>query len=134
MISRRQQRLRDVGHRYLVVTVTRLRSRISMTGLCLIISYGRFLPEFFFQTRYTLPFLVILSKPPCLRFGMGAALSGTMRSVIQKAAEHATQRVQFGGRIDGYGAIQEKIARYKLLREILLVSQLNLKKPLVLYY
>ena len=42
---------------------------------------------------------------------MGAALSGTMRSVIQKAAEHATQRVQFGGRIDGYGAIQEKIAR-----------------------
>ena len=53
---------------------------------------------------------------------MGAALSGTMRSVIQKAAEHATQRVQFGGRIDGYGAIQEKIARYKLLREILLVG------------
>ena len=65
---------------------------------------------------------------------MGAALSGTMRSVIQKAAEHATQRVQFGGRIDGYGAIQEKIARYKLLREILLVSQLNLTKPLFHYY
>ena len=42
---------------------------------------------------------------------MGAALSGTMRSVIQKSAEFATQRVQFGGRIDGYGAIQEKIAR-----------------------
>merc|ERR1712241_1575725 len=48
------------------------------------------------------------------RFGMGAALSGTMRSVIQKAAEHATQRVQFGGRIDGYGAIQEKIARMSM--------------------
>jgi very long chain acyl-CoA dehydrogenase len=47
----------------------------------------------------------------CCRFGMGAALSGTMRSVIKKAAEHATQRVQFGGRIDSYGAIQEKLAR-----------------------
>jgi len=45
------------------------------------------------------------------RFGMGAALSGTMRSVIQKAAEHATSRIQFGSRIDGYGAIQEKFAR-----------------------
>ena len=46
------------------------------------------------------------------RFGMGAALSGTMRTVITKATEHATQRVQFGSRIDSYGAIQEKIARY----------------------
>ena len=45
------------------------------------------------------------------RFGMGAALSGTMRTVITKATEHATQRVQFGSRIDSYGAIQEKIAR-----------------------
>merc|ERR1719300_1005238 len=40
------------------------------------------------------------------RFGMGAALSGTMRSVITKASEFATQRTQFGGRIDSYGAIQ----------------------------
>ena len=46
------------------------------------------------------------------RFGMGAALSGTMRTVIKKATEHATQRVQFGSRIDSYGAIQEKIARW----------------------
>merc|ERR1719432_564688 len=45
------------------------------------------------------------------RFGMGAALSGTMRSVIAKATDHATNRVQFGSRIDGYGAIQEKIAQ-----------------------
>merc|ERR1711992_374411 len=45
------------------------------------------------------------------RFGMGAALSGTMRTVIQKATDHATNRVQFGSRIDSYGAIQEKIAR-----------------------
>jgi very long chain acyl-CoA dehydrogenase len=49
------------------------------------------------------------------RFGMGAALSGTMRTVIQKATEHATQRVQFGARIDGYGAIQEKIARMSMI-------------------
>merc|ERR1719365_46668 len=49
------------------------------------------------------------------RFGMGAALSGTMRSVITKAAEHATQRVQFGSRIDSYGAIQEKIARMSMI-------------------
>lgn len=49
------------------------------------------------------------------RFGMGAALSGTMRSVIKKAAEHATQRVQFGSRIDSYGAIQEKLARMAMI-------------------
>merc|ERR1719290_900201 len=49
------------------------------------------------------------------RFGMGAALSGTMRSVITKATDHATQRVQFGSRIDGYGAIQEKIAKMSMI-------------------
>lgn len=49
------------------------------------------------------------------RFGMGAALSGTMRSVITKAADHATQRVQFGSRIDSYGAIQEKLARMSMI-------------------
>merc|ERR1712209_177451 len=49
------------------------------------------------------------------RFGMAAALSGTMRSGIQKAVEHATQRNQFGSRIDTYGAIQEKIARMSML-------------------
>merc|ERR1719242_2325156 len=48
------------------------------------------------------------------RFGMGAALSGTMRSVIAKATDHATNRVQFGSRIDGYGAIQEKIAQMSM--------------------
>ncbi|XP_077987519.1 very long-chain specific acyl-CoA dehydrogenase, mitochondrial-like isoform X2 [Glandiceps talaboti] len=45
------------------------------------------------------------------RFGMGAALSGTMRSLIQKAVDHATNRTQFGNYIHNYGAIQEKIAR-----------------------
>merc|ERR1719180_641746 len=49
------------------------------------------------------------------RFGMGAALSGTMRSVIAKATDHATQRTQFGSRIDDYGAIQEKIAKMSML-------------------
>merc|ERR1719394_174936 len=49
------------------------------------------------------------------RFGMAAALSGTMRAGITKAVEHAAQRVQFGSRIDTYGAIQEKIARMSML-------------------
>merc|ERR1711973_845626 len=49
------------------------------------------------------------------RFGMGAALSGTMRSVIQKACDHATNRIQFGSRIDSYGAVQGKIARMSMI-------------------
>merc|ERR1711876_2598 len=49
------------------------------------------------------------------RFGMGAALSGTMRSVIQSATDHATNRIQFGSRIDGYGAIQEKFAKMSMI-------------------
>ena len=46
---------------------------------------------------------------------MAAALSGTMRAGIKKAVEHATQRNQFGSKIDTYGAIQEKIARMSML-------------------
>merc|ERR1739838_122097 len=34
---------------------------------------------------------------------------------MQKACEHATARVQFGSRIDGYGAIQEKIAKMSMI-------------------
>jgi len=49
------------------------------------------------------------------RFGMAAALSGTMRSGIRKAVEHATQRNQFGSKIETYGAIQEKIARMSMV-------------------
>merc|ERR1712223_1508831 len=49
------------------------------------------------------------------RFGMGAALSGTMRTVISKATDHATNRIQFGSRIDGYGAIQEKFAKMSMI-------------------
>merc|ERR1719337_8526 len=49
------------------------------------------------------------------RFGMAAALSGTQRNAIKKAVEHAITRHQFGGRIDSYGAIQEKIARMSMM-------------------
>lgn len=40
---------------------------------------------------------------------------GCMKSVIAKSVEHATQRLQFGSKIDTYGAIQEKIARMSML-------------------
>lgn len=52
------------------------------------------------------------------RFGMAAALSGTMRYCINKAVNHATQRVQFGRTIDNYGAIQEKLGRMSMLQYI----------------
>lgn len=52
------------------------------------------------------------------RFGMAAALSGTMRYCIKKAVEHATQRVQFGHTIDYYGSIQEKLGRMAMLQYI----------------
>lgn len=52
------------------------------------------------------------------RFGMGAALSGTMRASIKQAIGHATQRVQFGKRIDSYGTIQEKLARMAMLHYV----------------
>ncbi|KAK2147389.1 hypothetical protein LSH36_555g01001 [Paralvinella palmiformis] len=45
------------------------------------------------------------------RFGMAAVLAGTMRACITKAVEHASTRVQFGHKIETYGAIQEKISR-----------------------
>ena len=48
------------------------------------------------------------------RFGMCAALSGTMRHCIEKAVEHATQRTQFGDKIANFGTIQEKIARMSM--------------------
>ncbi|KZC13622.1 Very long-chain specific acyl-CoA dehydrogenase, mitochondrial [Dufourea novaeangliae] len=52
------------------------------------------------------------------RFGMAAALSGTMRHCIKKAVEHATQRVQFGRTLDNYGGIQEKLGRMAMLQYI----------------
>ncbi|XP_050585646.1 very long-chain specific acyl-CoA dehydrogenase, mitochondrial [Bombus affinis] len=52
------------------------------------------------------------------RFGMAAALSGTMRYCIKKAVEHATQRVQFGHTIDYYGSIQEKLGHMAMLHYV----------------
>jgi very long chain acyl-CoA dehydrogenase len=44
------------------------------------------------------------------RFGMGAALTGTMKAVIKGVTEHANSRVQFGKTIREYGNIKNKIA------------------------
>ncbi|XP_044760512.1 very long-chain specific acyl-CoA dehydrogenase, mitochondrial [Coccinella septempunctata] len=52
------------------------------------------------------------------RFGMAAALSGTMKACTKKAVEFATTRKQFGQRIDSFGAIQEKIARMQMLQYV----------------
>ncbi|XP_012252201.1 very long-chain specific acyl-CoA dehydrogenase, mitochondrial [Athalia rosae] len=52
------------------------------------------------------------------RFGMAAALSGTMRSCIKKATDFATQRLQFGRKIDSYGSIQEKLARMSIFHYV----------------
>lgn len=48
------------------------------------------------------------------RFGMGAALSGTMKWAIAKAVDFATNRTQFGRKIDTFGAIQEKLSQMAL--------------------
>uniref|UniRef100_A0A3B4VGA5 Very long-chain specific acyl-CoA dehydrogenase, mitochondrial n=1 Tax=Seriola dumerili TaxID=41447 RepID=A0A3B4VGA5_SERDU len=52
------------------------------------------------------------------RFGMAAALSGTMKGVITKAVDHAANRTQFGSKIHNYGAIQEKMARMAMLHYV----------------
>ncbi|GFO48918.1 very long-chain specific acyl-coa dehydrogenase, mitochondrial [Plakobranchus ocellatus] len=52
------------------------------------------------------------------RFGMAAALSGTMRYCINKAVDHAANRSQFGKKIESYGAIQEKIARMTMVQYV----------------
>ncbi|XP_061664911.1 very long-chain specific acyl-CoA dehydrogenase, mitochondrial [Syngnathoides biaculeatus] len=52
------------------------------------------------------------------RFGMAAALSGTMKGTIAKAVDHAANRTQFGSKIHTYGAIQEKIARMTVLQYV----------------
>lgn len=45
------------------------------------------------------------------RFGMAAALTGTQKQLIHRAADFAANRKQFTDKIMEYGAIQEKIAR-----------------------
>ncbi|XP_067113033.1 very long-chain specific acyl-CoA dehydrogenase, mitochondrial-like [Osmerus mordax] len=52
------------------------------------------------------------------RFGMAAALSGTMKGVIAKAVDHAANRTQFGSKIHTYGAIQEKMARMAMMHYV----------------
>ncbi|XP_046876134.1 very long-chain specific acyl-CoA dehydrogenase, mitochondrial-like [Hypomesus transpacificus] len=52
------------------------------------------------------------------RFGMAAALSGTMKGVIAKAVDHAANRTQFGSKIHTYGAIQEKMARMVMMHYV----------------
>uniref|UniRef100_H3CXS0 Very long-chain specific acyl-CoA dehydrogenase, mitochondrial n=1 Tax=Tetraodon nigroviridis TaxID=99883 RepID=H3CXS0_TETNG len=52
------------------------------------------------------------------RFGMAAALSGTMKGVISKAVDHAANRTQFGNKIHTYGAIQEKVAHMAMLQYV----------------
>ncbi|KAK3744775.1 hypothetical protein QZH41_013318, partial [Actinostola sp. cb2023] len=52
------------------------------------------------------------------RFGMAAALSGTMKGLITKAVDHAANRNQFGNKIETYGAIQEKIARMAICQYV----------------
>lgn len=49
---------------------------------------------------------------------MGAALAGTQRAVISKALEHASNRTQFGRRIDSFGTIQEKLARMSIAQYV----------------
>ncbi|XP_077645641.1 very long-chain specific acyl-CoA dehydrogenase, mitochondrial isoform X1 [Lonchura striata] len=52
------------------------------------------------------------------RFGMAAAMAGTMRGLLQAAVSHASTRSQFGAKIHNFGAIQEKLARMALLHYV----------------
>lgn len=52
------------------------------------------------------------------RFGMAAALAGTMKGIIAKAVDHATNRTQFGDKIHSFGLIQEKLARMAILHYV----------------
>ncbi|XP_058871314.1 very long-chain specific acyl-CoA dehydrogenase, mitochondrial-like [Acipenser ruthenus] len=52
------------------------------------------------------------------RFGMAAALSGTMKGVISKAVDHAANRTQFGNKIHNFGVIQEKVARMAMMQYV----------------
>ncbi|XP_039087542.1 very long-chain specific acyl-CoA dehydrogenase, mitochondrial isoform X4 [Hyaena hyaena] len=52
------------------------------------------------------------------RFGMAAALAGTMKGIIAKAVDHAANRTQFGDKIHNFGVIQEKLARMAVLHYV----------------
>lgn len=67
---------------------------------------------------------------------MAMTLSGTMRACIQKATDFATQRVQFGKKLDNYGGIQEKLAKMSMLhyvtQSMAYVSNIHILKELLL--
>lgn len=52
------------------------------------------------------------------RFGMAAAMAGTMKAIIAKAVNHAANRTQFGEKIHNFGVIQEKLARMAMLQYV----------------
>lgn len=52
------------------------------------------------------------------RFGMAAALAGTMKGIIAKAVDHAANRTQFGEKIHNFGLIQEKLAKMAMLHYV----------------
>ncbi|KAK8723315.1 hypothetical protein OTU49_011645 [Cherax quadricarinatus] len=52
------------------------------------------------------------------RFGMAAAMTGTICYSFKKALDFATSRTQFGQRIDSYGTIQEKLSRMAMLHYV----------------
>ncbi|XP_054851110.1 very long-chain specific acyl-CoA dehydrogenase, mitochondrial [Eublepharis macularius] len=52
------------------------------------------------------------------RFGMAAAMAGTMRGIIGKAVDHAANRTQFGDKLYNFGTIQEKLARMAMLQYV----------------
>lgn len=52
------------------------------------------------------------------RFGMAGTMGGTMAACIQKAAEHAATRVQFGKKLEEYQGIQEKLARMATIQYV----------------
>uniref|UniRef100_U5EW83 Very long-chain specific acyl-CoA dehydrogenase, mitochondrial n=1 Tax=Corethrella appendiculata TaxID=1370023 RepID=U5EW83_9DIPT len=52
------------------------------------------------------------------RFGMAGTMSGTMRACIEKATEHAKNRVQFGHKLETYESVQEKLAKMSMLHYV----------------
>ncbi|XP_053691789.1 very long-chain specific acyl-CoA dehydrogenase, mitochondrial-like [Sabethes cyaneus] len=52
------------------------------------------------------------------RFAIGGSMSGMMRTCIQKAAQHANKRIQFGRKIKEFGNVQEKLARMAMLQYV----------------
>jgi len=52
------------------------------------------------------------------RFGMAGALSGTMKSLILQATDHATNRTQFGKKLYEFNGIKEKLARMSILHYV----------------